>query len=389
MTLEEYMFQIGENEYSEDVRFLLSVIETEDSLKEDIERLLFLFSKGKITKRKLKAEINSLINSFFDYFSHDFEEVLQKSFLDNLLETAFVIQLIKNRFNKVTLGKLNPNWHINKESYIDDMLFYKGRLQQDILKEINRGIIYDQDISVEKAFKTLENSMKAMIDTECSYAERQGTKTAFDNESIKKYRYLATLDTKTCEDCAELDGKVFLVKDAEVGVNYSPMHPHCRCVILPYFEDFETGTRAARDKDGNTIQVPNTMTFAEWNKKYGKTVVNNSKALEKSGKSGKIISEFTIHDDKINKFCLKQGSKHAEEFFNVGYEPSDGELLKHDILTQTTNERVDIKIEDTGAEKFSIFMELGKTKKKRFRTVWQKNTPSSKPRLITAHREDE
>lgn len=389
MTLEEYMVQIGESEYSEDVRFLLSVIETEDSLKEDVERLLFLFSKGKITKRKLKAEINNLIDSFFDYLGVEFSETLQKSYSNSFFETAFVIQLIRNEFKKAVPGNLNMKWHINGESYIDDMLFYKGRLQNDILKEINRGIIYDQDISVEKAFKTLQNSTKAMIDTECSYAERQGIKSAFNNESIKKYRYLATLDTKTCEDCAELDGKVFLVKDAVVGVNYSPMHPHCRCVILPYFDDFETGSRAARDKDGNTIQVPNTMTYAEWERKYGKTVVNNSKTLEKSRESGKIISEFTIHDDKINKFCLKQGSKHAEEFFDVGYEPSDGELLKHDILTQTTNERVDIKIDGTGVEKFSIFMELGKTKKKRFRTVWQKDTPSSKPRLITAHREDE
>lgn len=389
MTLDEYMVQIGESEYSEDVRYLLSVIETEESLKEDIERLLFLFSKGKITKRKLKSEINNLINSFFDAFGSDFEEILHQSYTKSFFETAFVIQLIRNEFKKAVPGNLNMKWHINGESYIDDMLFYKGRLQHDILKEINRGIIYDQDISVEKAFKTLQNSTKAMIDTECTYAERQGVKTAFDNENIKKYRYLATLDTKTCKHCAELDGKVFLVKDAVVGVNYSPMHPHCRCVILPYFDDFETGSRAARDKDGNTIQVPNTMTYAEWGKKYGKTVVNNSKTLEKSVESGKIISEFTIHDDKINKFCLKQGSKHAEEFFNVGYEPSDGELLKHDILTQTTNERVDIKIDGTGVEKFSIFMELGKTKKKRFRTVWQKDTPSSKPRLITAHREDE
>ena len=249
MTLEEYMVRMGENGYSEDVRFLLSVIETEESLKEDIEKLLFMFSKGKITKRKLKAEINDLINSFFDYFNHDFEEVLKKSYSNSFLETAFVIQLIKNEFHKAIPGKPNLKWHINGESYIDDVLFYKGRLQHDILKEINRGIIYDQDISVEKAFKTLENSTKAMIDTECSYAERQGAKSAFDNESIKKYRYLATLDTKTCEDCAELDGKVFLVKDAVVGVNYSPMHPHCRCVIIPHFDDFETGTRTARDKD--------------------------------------------------------------------------------------------------------------------------------------------
>lgn len=269
MTLEEYMVQVGESEHSEDVRFLLSVIESEDSLKEDIERLLFLFSKGKITKRKLKAEINNLINSFFDYFGGKFEKTLQISYLNSFFETVFVIQIIKNEFHKAVPGSLNMKWHINGESYIDDMLFYKGRLLQDILKEINRGIIYDQDISVEKAFKTLQNSTKAMIDTECSYAERQGTKMALDNENIKKYRYLATLDTKTCEHCAELDGKVFLVKDAEVGVNYSPMHPHCRCVILPYFDDFETGERAARDKQGTTIQVPNTMSYEAWRKHYG------------------------------------------------------------------------------------------------------------------------
>jgi len=269
MTLDEYMVQVGESEYSEDVRFLLSVIDTEDSLKEDVERLLFLFSKGKITKRKLKAEINNLINSFFDYLGVEFSETLQKSYSNSFFETAFVIQLIRNEFKKAVPGNLNMKWHINGESYIDDMLFYKGRLQHDILKEIKRGIIYDQDISVEKAFKTLENSTKAMIDTECSYAERQGIKSAFNNENIKKYRYLATLDTETCEHCAELDGKVFLVKDAEVGVNYSPMHRHCRCVILPYFDDFETGNRAARDKQGNSIQVPNTMTYKGWRKQYG------------------------------------------------------------------------------------------------------------------------
>lgn len=311
MTLEEYMVQIGESEYSEDVRFLLSVIETEDSLKEDVERLLFLFSKGKITKRKLKAEINNLINSFFDYLGVEFSETLQKSYSNSFLETAFVIQLIRNEFKKAVPGNLNMKWHINGETYIDDMLFYKGRLQNDILKEINRGIIYDQDISVEKAFKTLKNSTKAMIDTECSYAERQGVKSAFDNESVKKYRYLATLDTKTCEHCAELDGKVFLVKDAVVGVNYSPMHPHCRCVILPYFDDFETGSRAARDSHGNSIQVPNTMSFAEWKAKYVENTRESAIMRLKTelGIRGKLVlnpkpidvSKYSFDDVHINK----------------------------------------------------------------------------------------
>ena len=40
-------------------------------------------------------------------------------------------------------------------------------------------------------------------------------------------------------------------------------------------------------------------------------------------------------------------------------------------------------------ERFSIFTELGVDKKKRFRTVWQKDTSESVPRIITVHREDE
>ena len=60
-------------------------------------------------------------------------------------------------------------------------------------------------------------------------------------------------------------------------------------------------------------------------------------------------------------------------------------------------ESMDMKIDETkiterskapdGSEKFSIFMNLGSGNGKRFRTVWQKDTPDSKPRLITAHRE--
>ncbi len=96
-----------------------------------------------------------------------------------------------------------------------------------------------------------------------------------------------------------------------------------------------------------------------------------------------------IHPDKVNKYFLKPGAKHSNEFFDVGYTVNDGDKLTKD-LTEIFDysKAVEKSVTNSGAEKFSIFAELGVSKKKRFRTVWQKDTPKSKPRIITAHRED-
>ena len=38
-----------------------------------------------------------------------------------------------------------------------------------------------------------------------------------------------------------------------------------------------------------------------------------------------------IHDDKIDKFSLKVGAKHSEDFFNAGYTINDKEKLREDL----------------------------------------------------------
>lgn len=50
--------------------------------------------------------------------------------------------------------------------------------------------------------------------------------------------------------------------------------------------------------------------------------------------------------------------------------------------------KTDVRVAEDGTESFSVFMELGTTVKKTFRTVWKRDSGNEKPRLITAHRED-
>lgn len=98
--------------------------------------------------------------------------------------------------------------------------------------------------------------------------------------------------------------------------------------------------------------------------------------------------ECIIPDKKINEFFLKVGAKHSDEFFNVGYTPSDGERLKSDIVRNFSYSRAVEKKTVDGSERFIVYMELGVTRTKRFRTVWQKDTPDSIPRIVTAYRKE-
>lgn len=117
--------------------------------------------------------------------------------------------------------------------------------------------------------------------------------------------------------------------------------------------------------------------------------IGGNSGLTNGNKSGTIDKdkECDIHDDKINKFCLLPGAKHSKEFFDVGYTPNDGERLKSDIKKNFSYSKAfDIR-KQSNKESFSIFMELGVTEKRRFRTVWEKEKSDSTPRFITAHRE--
>jgi len=53
---------------------------------------------------------------------------------------------------------------------------------------------------------------------------------------IEKYEFVAEVDKRTSDICLELNGKIFNIKDAEVGKNLPPCHCFCRSCIVPFVE---------------------------------------------------------------------------------------------------------------------------------------------------------
>lgn len=128
--------------------------------------------------------------------------------------------------------------------------------------------IYKTSRKLSDAFDTSAYNGQRLIRTETTYACNQAEMASYEALDIDKYRFVATLDTRTSPICQKLDGEVFDTKDAQAGKNLPAMHPNCRSTTIPYFEEGMPEERIARDKDGKRIKVPADMKYDDWYKQY-------------------------------------------------------------------------------------------------------------------------
>ena len=128
---------------------------------------------------------------------------------------------------------------------------------------------------------------RRLVRTESCFVAGELTARAYEECSVEKYRYLATLDLRTSEICRSLDGKVFLLSERQAGKNYPPMHPWCRSTTISIIDE-KTLARMKRSAynpaTGRIEKVPANMTYDQWYEKY---VKGNAKAeaQEKAGKN--------------------------------------------------------------------------------------------------------
>lgn len=111
-----------------------------------------------------------------------------------------------------------------------------------------------------------------LVRTEVNHFANEAEMLAYEELDIEKYRFIATLDNRTCEHCAELDNKVFNVKDRKPGKNCPPIHSNDRCTTVAEFDDDVSDElqRRARDENGDSILVPQDMNYKEWYDEYVK-----------------------------------------------------------------------------------------------------------------------
>lgn len=232
---------------------------------------------GKINKRietYLKQTYQeTYLNRAYNYHKQTKRE---PNFKPERLEEEYLQKAINENFKGKRFSE--RVWGSNMDELV-------SRVESLVTNDLNRGYPIDQSsklLAIE--FERARNRAVTVLQTETNGIQAQATLDEYQDDNVKKYRYLATLEVHTCPICGELDGKVFLVKDAEKGVNYPTMHPHCRCTTVPALE--KGGKRYARDiETGKGYEVESGQTFKDWRKqqldKYGQTAIKDKLQAER------------------------------------------------------------------------------------------------------------
>lgn len=132
-------------------------------------------------------------------------------------------------------------WCQDGKHYSSRIWENKTQLQQAIEKGLfdcgARGVSRTE---LTKEIMRIEQSGFYMADrlarTELAYIQNQATYDKFQEAGIKEYTILDTSDDRCCADCQDKANKVYKLSEAQVGVNYPPFHPHCRCCVLGVVE---------------------------------------------------------------------------------------------------------------------------------------------------------
>lgn len=260
----------------------------------------------------LKIQIQNEVEGIYGVRDKEMQNYLVRTYGETYYHTAYEIQKgngVGWSLNRLDTNKVNAIIH---KPWATDGKNFSERIWEDKTKLINtlhtgltqnfiRGEAPDKLISsITKEFNIKKSVAARLVMTESAAYSSQAREKSFKALNLSKYEIVATLDSKTSEICQEMDGKVFDMKDYQVGVTAPPFHVWCRTTTAPWFSENYNSERIARGTDGKTYKVPENLKYKDWKEKYVKDNEENG------------IIEIKTKDDFIKRMKEDFGFKKVD-----------------------------------------------------------------------------
>lgn len=114
----------------------------------------------------------------------------------------------------------------------------RKKLEKSVIESVVGGRSKDIAVKgIKERFGVGFSDADRIVRTETQRVLNEGQKASYMENGYTKYKYSAELDERTSDICEELDGEIFDFAEAEIGLNFPPMHPNCRSTILPVLDE--------------------------------------------------------------------------------------------------------------------------------------------------------
>lgn len=229
----------------------------------------------------MKLQVQQHAELLFTEYEGGMADFLHKNYAEQFYRTAYEVSqgsgvgfnLTKLDTRRIDALVKRP-WAQDGKVFSDRIWDNKDKLVNNLHTELTQCIIRGE--SPAKAIDRLAKKMEVskaqagnLIMTESAAIASAAQKECFKELDLEKFEFDATLDGKTCDICQRMDGQFFTMEQFEVGVTAPPIHPRCRCCVLPGFDDWEELSidtkRAARDPEtGKTVYVDGNLKYEDW-----------------------------------------------------------------------------------------------------------------------------
>lgn len=187
----------------------------------------------------LKANIGLELVDGFDNLNETFDEKLTRHATNEFERLAGILGDSVRNNPQYVHAIVNASFH--NATYSDRIWTHQDTLKAALDRQIQIGLIQGKSSTelaraIRQEFGVSRKNAERLMITEMRRVRTEVAKISYEENGNTQYQFLA-LGGKPCNDCADLDSRVFPVKEMMPGVNAPPMHPRCLCSTAPYWDE--------------------------------------------------------------------------------------------------------------------------------------------------------
>ncbi len=311
----------------EEIRSKLDTITDEEILQQLRKKLDVSYYKSRISRQEalreaIHIQMSVIADKELAASTKAYTDVIREEYYHNIFDSQ---QFLGFAFNFVDLPEkvieqiLADDWsgkHYSKRIWGNSQTM-AGMIEKIILKGAMKGTNSRKMAQeLNKISKAGMYACERLIRTETTYFTAMADLEAAKARGTEAVQFVATLDTRTSEQCRAADGKIIPISEAKPGRNIPPLHPFCRSVIIDVIEGLVHKVRRARDpRTGETYKVAADMTYNKW-----KNIVKTNGILLRDDSS---TERFKVRWDRINR------EKYNERYQGITGSDKADQALSH------------------------------------------------------------
>lgn len=195
----------------------------------------------------LKKNIKQMAQDMGMELNKETEKILTVAIEDTYTATNDALDVAYDRVPKGMVDQIvNSRWSGDNYSkrIWDNVETLATQVEKNVVQAVLTGKNKDDCVGeVMKRFGTSFSNADRLIRTEVMHSINDAQGETYKKAGYTKYRILIEHDERLCEVCEALANQEFDFDDKQEGVNCPPLHPNCRCTIVPVL-DLQKGEKS-------------------------------------------------------------------------------------------------------------------------------------------------